>query len=1105
MPGDDQLADAVRRWHEAIARHPERNRPSVVLVEAAEHRDRAEATWLSNRTVMLTARGREYLIDGAVHLESSFSALVADDKGLTKQFLLAAGVPTPRGRVVASEAEAQRFAREIGGPLVVKPRSGYAGHGVAVGVSGELAIAEAYRRAARSGKGVLVEESLEVAEEVRCLVTPEDCFGVVRRVLPQVVGDGRSTVQQLVAAKNALRRQNPMLERLPIPRDRVMEQTLADQGLTRSSVPAEGQNVLLRRVGGLSGGGEPHEVSDVVDPQVRDVAVAAAAAIPGLHWSGVDIVIDRASGRPFVLEVNVNAGFGGAMFPMGGTPRDVAGSMWDQHRDHGDEDAPVSELTAVRAVSRQTVAQQLQHQAQGEVARPIAVGEILERHLRAREWSVASMDSGIRYARGPGDQALWFGRSGVTTVDMLGPRRVVRRHHLVREAFLRVDVPCPAGALLEEPAELDGHFPADVDSFTLVSRGAGWGDRRLTVVDRAGAQQALQEGTAPMVVQQRLRGTRVRVYAHRGAASWILGAPGAEPLPEELLQEIAATAVRSVRAIPELRWSVVSVVVDEQAPAGSRAVAEGLIAYPLARPDQVVLGGSAEEFAQWLLEASQQPAAGLPEPPAPPAEEQTQTEQTAETASAVPEGEPPQWPRWFSAEAVRHSFGAQRLSAGVLALEAWRRGMAVTLSGGLGTRVEISDGTTSVAFNGSRALNGSAEAARLVEDKHATSELMRAAGVPVPAQVLLHTAEQGAQEALETVASSGLRWPLVIKPVGGSQGKGVFVDIGDAEEFRGCYEHLAGTARRVVVEEHAPGEDYRVYVLGDDAVAVCRRIPAFVVGDGRHTVRQLIRRKNGLRRENPFLSKGLIRPDREIDEMLQRQGLGYAEVPGAGDVVALRRKANASAGGDVEDVTDAVPAKLTDAAVRAVAAIPGLQAGGVDVLYDASDSETPRVTVLEINARAHIGVNMYPTQGQGRDLPARMIEHFFPDAPERPSEVARSIGLNMDQILAPLRSGSADGVRLPAMPGHLYPVRRLFRLGAPLELSEARRSRVLAAMRACRIAGSLRTQDEETELVVAGETRGVEDFCARFSRLTGVEVSAGEAWTGVVRPGFRLD
>lgn len=476
----------------------------------------------------------------------------------------------------------------------------------------------------------------------------------------------------------------------------------------------------------------------------------------------------------------------------------------------------------------------------------------------------------------------------------------------------------------------------------------------------------------------------------------------------------------------------------------------------------------------------------------------TVTVQRAKSASADEWPDDAPGPVGYEPSVVAQGFGSQKLSAYVISLECWRRGLTVTFRDPKAIQYSVTDGTRSISFYGSRSSLTTRQANRTVENKNLALNRLRKAGVPVPKSRLFHSSRTSGDDLVE-VAQREYRWPVVIKPVEGSRGDGVFVNITSPQELRDLYEHLTTGlgAERILLEEHCEGDDYRIYVIGGRMVGAARRIPAHVSGDGSSTVRELVKAKNAQRKKNPFLSTGLIRRDMEIDNVLAEQHLDYDSIPTAGQYVQLRRKANASAGGDVEDVTDQLPQEIKDAAVAAVGSIPGLPAAGVDILWD-KDSDA--FVIIELNARAHIGVNMYPTKGRAPNIPAAIVDHFFPGS--TPMQCAESLAFNLDSVLEPVRSGSAAQVQVAAAAPHGYPVRRVVKLSKRLELSAEQRRRLRLASRRYGVAGSLERDSRSSRLVFGGEEQPALDFLSKAGRILGQELPEPKEWHGTLMTGF---
>jgi cyanophycin synthetase len=253
---------------------------------------------------------------------------IAQDKELTKQLLSAAGVPVPAGRHCDDADDAWAAAREIGLPVVVKPRDGNQGKGVTIGIDTREQVAAAYAAARRHDADVLVERYVP-GHDYRLLVIGGRLVAAARRDPPSVVGDGRRTVAELVAAVNEDPRRGSghesSLTRIPL--DEIALARLRTQRLAADSVPAAGLRVLLRDNANLSTGGTAIDVTDEVHPEVAARAVDAALAI-GLDICGIDLVAETVS-RPLaesggcVVEVNAAPGLRMHLAPSYGKPRPV--------------------------------------------------------------------------------------------------------------------------------------------------------------------------------------------------------------------------------------------------------------------------------------------------------------------------------------------------------------------------------------------------------------------------------------------------------------------------------------------------------------------------------------------------------------------------------------------------------------------------------------------------------------------------------------------------------------------------------------------------------------------------------------------------------------
>ncbi|MDM4767810.1 cyanophycin synthetase [Pelomonas sp. SE-A7] len=267
----------------------------------------------------------------------------------------------------------------------------------------------------------------------------------------------------------------------------------------------------------------------------------------------------------------------------------------------------------------------------------------------------------------------------------------------------------------------------------------------------------------------------------------------------------------------------------------------------------------------------------------------------------------------------------------------------------------------------------SAVSESIAQDKDLCKRLLQSAGVPVPTGSPVDTVDEAWQVALDI----GL--PVVVKPQDGNQGKGVTVNVTTREQLEAAYK-AADEIGHVMVEKFLPGSDYRLLVVGDKLVAAARRDPPHVIGDGVHTVKQLVDKVNADPRRGDGHATSLtkIRFDDIAVGRLEMQGLNPESVPEKGRRVILRNNANLSTGGTATDVTDDVH---PDVAARAVAAaqVVGLHVCGVDVVAESVHQPLEEVSggIVEVNAAPGLRMHLSPSFGKGRNVGEAIISHLY--------------------------------------------------------------------------------------------------------------------------------
>ncbi|MEP7175962.1 MAG: cyanophycin synthetase [Gemmatimonadales bacterium] len=273
-------------------------------------------------------------------------------------------------------------------------------------------------------------------------------------------------------------------------------------------------------------------------------------------------------------------------------------------------------------------------------------------------------------------------------------------------------------------------------------------------------------------------------------------------------------------------------------------------------------------------------------------------------------------------------------------------------------------------------------AVELASDKEETNRMLAQLGLPVPRQRLVQYAEDA------VAAAELIGYPVVVKPFNANHGRGISIHLTTGAQVERAFETAREHSRSVIVESFITGEDHRMLVINGELVAVSKRVPGHVEGDGVQTIAQLVDEVNRDPRRGVGHEKVLTRLafDEQAGMMLGRQGHGPESVPVAGERVFLRSTGNLSTGGTAADMTDVVHPDNVEMAVRAVKAI-GLDVGGVDFLTtDITESyKDVGGAICEINAAPGFRMHMAPSEGRPRDVAGPVLDMLFP--PGSPSRI----------------------------------------------------------------------------------------------------------------------
>lgn len=266
--------------------------------------------------------------------------------------------------------------------------------------------------------------------------------------------------------------------------------------------------------------------------------------------------------------------------------------------------------------------------------------------------------------------------------------------------------------------------------------------------------------------------------------------------------------------------------------------------------------------------------------------------------------------------------------------------------------------------------------ADISSNKQFTKFLLSEHQIPVPYGKVVFS------EISAQMVSKQIGLPVVIKPFDANQGKGVHLNLKNKNEIIAAFKDASKYSNGIIVEQYISGRDYRVLVVGGKVCAVAERLPALVIGDGEHTIEELVKIINEDPRRGEQHEKALtkIRLDAVADKLLKLNNMTRESVPSVGEIVKLRGNANLSTGGTAVDCTDLIHPDNADIAVRAANAI-GIDIAGIDIVTEDISKSVYDTggAVVEVNTAPGIRMHLYPSKGTPRNVAEDIVRLLFPD------------------------------------------------------------------------------------------------------------------------------
>lgn len=322
----------------------------------------------------------------------------------------------------------------------------------------------------------------------------------------------------------------------------------------------------------------------------------------------------------------------------------------------------------------------------------------------------------------------------------------------------------------------------------------------------------------------------------------------------------------------------------------------------------------------------------------------------------------------------------------LVGLEGWRRGLRLKYHNRLNGEIDfgpkrlsyfgrlysLSDEESTHYFYQSRGDTTTRKAVNIAKDKVLTKSYLKQYNIPI-LESFNFSKDHSDQEIINKAEKIG--YPVIVKPTNSSLSKGVVVNITNKSHLENSLVEVRQNLgyKSIILEKYFHGDDIRTYVIDGKIVAGLKRVPAKVTGDGNSTIRELIKLKNDSRKNNPYLNARPIKINNETISVLKKQGYSIDDNLEKSKTILVKNKSTLTQGVDLYDITEELTDEVKEIALSTIDAIPGMLHASIDMLTDGKDTY-----VLEVNSSANISMHMFPTEGKPRNVPAFLVDYYFP-------------------------------------------------------------------------------------------------------------------------------
>lgn len=283
------------------------------------------------------------------------------------------------------------------------------------------------------------------------------------------------------------------------------------------------------------------------------------------------------------------------------------------------------------------------------------------------------------------------------------------------------------------------------------------------------------------------------------------------------------------------------------------------------------------------------------------------------------------------------------------------------------------DGSLITTIKPPRYLTNDSASQELVRDKIKTEQYLKQFNINTPESKVYGIDDM--RRAKNDVFTDSDH-PVVIKPLSGTLGKGVRVNVKENRfeyNWKVVSNRLASASRKeIIVQKFLEGFEARATIIEGTLLSITVRIPPYVIGNGQNTIEELIDSKNTERQECGFLRNYSIKNSENLEEYLNSIGKSLSDIPNLNEKVLLGSVSNLSNGGELLNITDLVSSDIKELAMNALAAFPGLYTGGLDIMMKSFDDK--EAVILEVNSFPVIALAAFPTYGPQVDPAKAYIE-----------------------------------------------------------------------------------------------------------------------------------